>query len=407
MAREKQREYRRSHPWLTFGVDFGRAAPAQWALLGQAVARCEQIAAAVLPPAVADEMWRVYLSKGAGATTAIEGNTLSESQVRAQLEGKLKLPPSQQYLQREVDNVLRAYTEIAREISAGKAPRLTPQWICKCNGRVLAGLKQQLAKEVKPGALRTHSVVVGRYRGAPAKDCAHLLQKLCDWLEGEQKPLEMFESARGNRTALAILHAVIAHLYIAWIHPFGDGNGRTARLVEFVLLARAGVPLPSAQLLSNHYNQTRDQYYRQLDRAGRAKSGRGDPLAFIRYALQGFVEGLDEQCQYIAAAQFHLAWEHLLYEMFRSEGESAVAERRRELALALGQRETPVQEAEIPELNTKLARLYANKTRKTLKRDLKWLMAEKKLINSVRLESGAAGYAANRAIMRAFQSPAA
>ena len=48
--------------------------------------------------------------------------------------------------------------------------------------------------------------------------------------------------------AEGILKATLAHLYIAWIHPFGDGNGRTARLVEFMLLSRAGVPSPSAHL---------------------------------------------------------------------------------------------------------------------------------------------------------------
>lgn len=55
----------------------------------------------------------------------------------------------------------------------------------------------------------------------------------------------------------AIFKAVVAHLYLAWIHPVGDGNGRTARLVEFQILLSSGVPSPAAHLLSNHYNQTR------------------------------------------------------------------------------------------------------------------------------------------------------
>ncbi|MBW2661693.1 MAG: Fic family protein, partial [Deltaproteobacteria bacterium] len=37
------------------------------------------------------------------------------------------------------------------------------------------------------------------------------------------------------------------------MHPFGDGNGRTARLLEFEALLSSGVPAPSSQLLSNHY----------------------------------------------------------------------------------------------------------------------------------------------------------
>lgn len=72
---------------------------------------------------------------------------------------------------------------------------------------------------------------------------------------------------------MAILKAIAAHLYLAWIHPF-DGNGRTARLMELRLLLAAGVTTPATHLLSNHYNLTRGEYYRQLDAASRT----GNPL---------------------------------------------------------------------------------------------------------------------------------
>jgi hypothetical protein len=54
-----------------------------------------------------------------------------------------------------------------------------------------------------------------------------------------------------------LIAAVVAHVYFEWIHPFGDGNGRTGRLIELKLLLEAGVPQPAAHLLSNHYNATR------------------------------------------------------------------------------------------------------------------------------------------------------
>jgi Fic/DOC family len=41
-----------------------------------------------------------------------------------------------------------------------------------------------------------------------------------------------------------LVKAILAHLYIAWIHPFGDGNGRAARLMELRILLEAGVPMP-------------------------------------------------------------------------------------------------------------------------------------------------------------------
>jgi len=72
---------------------------------------------------------------------------------------------------------------------------------------------------------------------------------------------------------LGFLKAVIAHLYLVWIHPFGDGNGRTARLIEFQILLNAGVPRLRRSFSSNHYNLTRMNYYLWLDKARRAGDG--------------------------------------------------------------------------------------------------------------------------------------
>ncbi len=90
-----------------------------------------------------------------------------------------------------------------------------------------------------PGQLRTHSVGVLRYRGAPAADLEYLVERMCKWLNDFR-----IDDDELTFTA-AILRAALAHLYVAWIHPFGDGNGRTARLVEFQILIQSGVPLPA------------------------------------------------------------------------------------------------------------------------------------------------------------------
>jgi cell filamentation protein, protein adenylyltransferase len=63
------------------------------------------------------------------------------------------------------------------------------------------------------------------------------------------------------------------HIYIAWIHPFGDGNGRRTRMIELLLLAQSGVPWPAAHLLSNHYNKTRDRCYSGLANSSKVKDG--------------------------------------------------------------------------------------------------------------------------------------
>ena len=389
------REYRRTHPWISFRHHLERADPLHWSLLGEAAARCDHVAHAVLPPAGARELHRLYLIKGARATTAIEGNTLSEEQIAAQLEGQLELPLSQEYLKREVDNVLRAVHDIFTEIMGGEPPPLTPDWIAGANRRLLTGLEEHLEEGVVPGEIPAHPVGVLRYRGAPRRDCALLLDRLCEWLEGDGWPVR--PDRQEDRLASAILRAVFVHLYIAWIHPYGDGNGRTARLAEFMILAREGVPSPCAHLLSNHYNLTRAEYYRQLDRSSRANSGRGDPLGFLLYSLQGFVDGLREQSEFIAGIQLKLAWEHFVYGEFQGIPSSPAMRRRREVTLVLGRVSAPVRKRAIPDLSPDLARLYAERTSKTLTRDMNWL------VNREFLEKGEDGYRAKVESMRAFQ----
>ncbi|WP_211922666.1 hypothetical protein [Solidesulfovibrio aerotolerans] len=101
--------YKDSHPWISFSFHMERVNYLTWIALGEIKSKCEHLAGVPLKPAVAKDFSKVYLAKGALATTAIEGNTLSEEDVRLHLEGKLKLPPSKEYLKKEIDNILDAF----------------------------------------------------------------------------------------------------------------------------------------------------------------------------------------------------------------------------------------------------------------------------------------------------------
>lgn len=82
-----------------------------WALLGELFSKCRHMTGTPLTPAVAQELSAVYLVNGALATTAIEANTLSKQKARAIYEGRTQLPPSQRYLQQEIENALAALQE--------------------------------------------------------------------------------------------------------------------------------------------------------------------------------------------------------------------------------------------------------------------------------------------------------
>src|SRR4051794_21663082 len=108
--------YEKTHPWLSFELDLSRAPMQLWMLLGEARSKIEHLSESLLAPETGERLRQLYLAKGVHATTAIEGNTLSEEEVAEYLQGRLKLPPSQDYRTREVENIVRTYNQIADEV---------------------------------------------------------------------------------------------------------------------------------------------------------------------------------------------------------------------------------------------------------------------------------------------------
>jgi Fic family protein len=360
------RVYERTHPWIDFQATAVNAVqPRHWMLLGEAHSKCEHLAGAPLGPDVAKHLYQVTLIKGALATTAIEGNTLTEDQVRGILEGSWEAPPSRQYQEQEVRNLLDALQDLHDRIAGGENIEVTTDLIIQFNGLVLKGT--QLRPGVVPGKIRTESVVVGNYRAAPAEDCEYLLDKLVAWLNG---PTFVHPDPE-IQFALILAKAVYAHLYIAWIHPFGDGNGRTARLLEFVILASCGrVPIPAAHLLSNHYNLTRDRYYRELDLA--SKPGQ-TTLGFLSYAIEGFIDGIREAISMVRDQQLQVAWVNYVHERFGAMPNTKASSRQRSLILAMPMTGT-VPRSDLEGLTPKIAKLYAGAGPRVLSRDLNQLV---------------------------------
>lgn len=356
------REYEKTHKWISFELDTRKFPYDLWVALGEVQSKCEHISGVPLKPAIAKEMHNLFLAKGVRATTAIEGNTLTEEEVRKRIEGKLPLPPSREYLGKEIDNMVKAINQVLQEVINEEREGVTLDEIKAYNRGVLEGLT--LDEKVVPGEIRTYNVSVGGYWGAPPADCEYLLGRLCEWINEITTPV-------GMEIVFGILKAIIAHLYLEWIHPFGDGNGRVGRLVEYKFLLEAGIPTPAAHLLSNHYNQTRSEYYRVLDHA--SKSG-GNIVPFISYAVKGYVDGLREHLDIIRSQQLAVSWSDYAYELFRKKKDSPAKSRQRNLLLDLAKNSEPVPMDGIRSISPRIAEAYAGKTTKTITRDLNELM---------------------------------
>jgi Fic family protein len=359
------RMYQTTHPWLTFELELRRV-PWDFCLLtGQLIAHIEQLHGVALPPEPAKRLAGLYAVKGAHASAAMEGNTLTEAEVYQRMMGELKLPPSKEYLGLEIDNVVAAAQGVQAAFADGTLAPLTPQRLMDINRQLLKGL--HFEEEVIPGRLRGYSIGIADYHGAPAEDIPELLDRLCAWIN---RPwFRQVESLRGIdvRWMEAILKAVLAHAYLMWIVPFDAGNGPTARLVEFQILIGAGVPYPAAHLLAKHYHETRADFDRHLRDA--ADLG-GDVIRFCLYAVRGFADQLREQLRVLRAEQMRLFWQTHVRAVL---GDTDPGRRRRHLVVDLAKHARALDKYDLPEVSARVAKTYATLNEKTFNRDLEAL----------------------------------
>jgi Fic family protein len=351
------------YPWISFRANLKELPFTVWMLLGQCVSKCEHIKKIPLMPSVSKELHKVYLVKGVAATTAIEGNTLTEEQVRDILEKKAKIESSKKYLQQEVENILEACHLIGQNIKTPEHRIANKELLCELNKLVLKNVPVE--EWVEPGVYRRRQVVVGSYRAPDASDVPALMQCFCEWIN----EFGVNESGLDKITA-AILKAIAAHLYFVLIHPFGDGNGRTARLIEFMILLSSGAPSPAAYLLSNHYNLTRAEYYRQLDKVSRTGGAVRD---FFAYAIQGLRDGLQNVIDFVIEQVQMVSWEHYVFERFRELPKNDALRRQRDILIQLSRRAKPLTRKEFEQLTAKIY-LDEGKTKNSFTRDLSLLL---------------------------------
>jgi Fic family protein len=162
------------------------------------------------------------------------------------------------------------------------------------------------------------------------------------------------------------------------------------------ILSESGVvPLVATNLLSDHYNKTRNNYYLALDAAQR------DVGAFVSYALKGFVDELREQIAEVRRHNIQVMWESFIFEKFREQPSTTARDRQRDVVLHMDPSRTYTPE-QITELNSRLIRLYGQNGERTPARDMNELV-KMGLVERV----GRREYRALRRIIQAFIPPIA
>ena len=118
-------------------------------------------------------------------------------------------------------------------------------------------------------------------------------------------------------------------------------------------------------------------------------------MPFIKYAVQGLLDGLREQVAEIRKYQLEIMWSNHVHEVFGNTKSPALI-RRRNLVLDISKCSGPVRISQLREVSARTVEAYRNKTMMTVKRDV-WAIQEAGLIVRSRQ-----GILPNKSIIEAF-----
>ena len=198
------------------------------------------------------------------SSLAIEGNTLSEGEVQAVMEGKKVVAPLKEI--QEVKNAIKTYELY---------PKLNPfsiQDLLLAHGTMMSGLVDEAGMFRKGG--------VGVFDGdkpihiaPPADRVRDLMSDLFGWLEKADDHL--------------LIRSCVFHYEFEFIHPFADGNGRIGRLWQSLILGRLN-PIFEHLPVENMVYSNQKAYYQAINRS----SDLGDSGPFIDFMLEEILNAL-------------------------------------------------------------------------------------------------------------------
>jgi Fic family protein len=336
--------------------------------------------ARVLYSAIADiprlPEWSTYLEeelirRSIFSTAAIEGNPLKEEDV-----GKIINQPDGEQKNNEATQAIINLTAVYKYIKTIEPMKdaiiLGEDFIRESHRIITTGLHNA---DNLPGKYRNHIVKVGdSVHGGiytPPKclpDIEKLMKEFVQWINSK----EMLESD-------SFIRAALAHFHLGLIHPFGNGNGRTIRIVEAMLLRTSGIKYVPT-MLSNYYYRRIDDYYFAFSNT--IKNSDHDMTPFLKFMLEGTIESLNEiKSNIYFRLRLLLLRDYCVF--LRNQG--IITQRQHDLASMLLEIIKPITLKNLSETSP-YNTLYRNVTERTARRDIAKLLELKILFQK---ENGA------------------
>lgn len=221
---------------------------------------------------------RDELVSAIGSTLAIEGIAVDNEKIKETLDGGADLQVEMQRKRQEVVNSRIVYDYIIHDIdgSGGKFAYSLEGINC-VHEHFTSGIDY-------PGNSP------GRYRNTGATFGDPRKPSLCRNYTEVYQAMTLFvewlnSTSTGPLTGNKIAKAIMAHYYFTEIHAFGDGNGRTARAIEAMVLYKHNINPYCFWSLANFWSAHRGEYLAHLDSLRRSC----DPFDFIKWGTEGYL----------------------------------------------------------------------------------------------------------------------
>lgn len=321
-----------------------------------------------IPPYVQSRLDNLNMVRAVRGTTGIEGTEVSEEEVEEILltpAGQQVLPRNRARDEQEVRNANEVMGYVAERLRAEPTGPLTEELVRDFHRTVTQDIGYP---HNAPGEYRTHLVRAGNYiPPGNAERIRGLMSEFVRWLNSA--PATDWHP---------VIRAVVAHFYVIAIHPFGDGNGRTARAVESYLLYQAGVNARGYYSLANYYYRHREEYISMLDYV--LFESDPDLTPFVMFALRGLDGELETVHREVLEALSVIAFRDFAREALDSGGRLGTRAGERQLGLLVGVAEGPLSLREMRSGRHRLSRLYRGLSSKTLQRDIRALVEDKLVV---------------------------
>ena len=314
-----------------------------------------------IPPFVQRRLDQLNIRRAVRGTTGIEGTELSEDEVSRVLDSPpdvYALGPGREREEQETKNAEALMLYVEEYVRKNPTTPISEALILQFHRTLTQGIGYP---HNEPGRYRNHPVVVGAYRPPEIGDQVHsLMAEFLRWFNSGQ-PMSWDP----------VLRALVAHFYVVSIHPFGDGNGRTARAVESFLLYKAGVNVRGYYSLANYFYQNRSEYIYNLNHI--QTRGQTDLTPFVAFALKGLVQELEDVHAEVLAEVRIIAFRDYARQVLDDKGRLATTAGERQLRFLIELARSPVSLRELRSGSHPLSRLYRNVTTRTLTRDISFM----------------------------------